>query len=331
MKKNSRLQNWIAPGEKLLPDFIIGGAMKCGTTTLHQILDKHPQIFIPTDEIGFFDIDNHLQHSDYSFYHKGKNKWTAQIMNENPSKMWDWYLKKFAGKEKFLKGEDSTTYLASKIAAERIAIQKKEIKLIFLLRQPTMRAYSNYYHMLRRGKVIYSFEDTIKYSPYCILNRSLYKEQLEHYYEVIPKERIKVVLFEELIANTESVIREICDFIQVDFKKIPADVLKTHANRAKLPIILFLQLKKNYLLRNFGSTYYAHSLPNIPPEFSGSTPIKRKLVNLIHFAMSPLVKKRPPEINETTKAFLDEYFYKELDGIDELVNKDILSKWFKAG
>ncbi|WP_445666638.1 sulfotransferase [Fodinibius sp. AD559] len=56
----------------VIPDFIIAGAMKCGTTSLHYILSKHPQIFIPDEEINFFDLDEFDQHKDFIMYKNGK-------------------------------------------------------------------------------------------------------------------------------------------------------------------------------------------------------------------------------------------------------------------
>ena len=92
---------WKATNHKLLPDFIIGGAMKSGTSTLHTILSHHPDIFIPSDEIHFFDIDNILQHPDFNFYENGK--WVYQSMEKNPEKMWKWYHNKFEKHEHKIK------------------------------------------------------------------------------------------------------------------------------------------------------------------------------------------------------------------------------------
>ena len=51
-------EDWLAPTEIRLPNFIICGAMKSGTSTVHQILNQHPRISIPDKEIHFFDSDN---------------------------------------------------------------------------------------------------------------------------------------------------------------------------------------------------------------------------------------------------------------------------------
>ncbi len=323
-----RLENWTAPDPNMLPDFVIAGTMKSGTTTLHRILDKHPKIFMPAQEIGFFDMDNPLQHGDFNFYHPDKDRWTTQSMKDRPQKMWDWYLNKFSAAEKPVKGEDSPTYITFKTAAERIALQKKPVKLIFLLRQPSLRAYSNYYHLFRRGKAIYSFENTLRFIPHSILSRSLYKQQLEYYYQFIPANRIKVFLFEDLITKTADVIREICGFLNINFDEFPANVMQTHANVAKLPLFGLFQRVKNYHMQGLGRAYYADLLPNAP-DYKRTRASVMRIVNAAHFFLNPQIRRKPPEINPGTKAFLDEYFYKELQGIDELVGTEILSRWFE--
>jgi len=143
---------WTSQKPESLPDFIIGGAMKSGTTSLHAILNSHPDIGISHNELGFFDIDNLLQHPDFNFYDKINDKWINQSMQDHPELLWKWYYEQFEGLKKTASviGEDSTTYLCSEIAAQRIALQKKPIKLIFILRHPTKRTVSNYLHSIRK-------------------------------------------------------------------------------------------------------------------------------------------------------------------------------------
>ncbi|MEM5564591.1 sulfotransferase [Psychroserpens sp. AS72] len=320
------MNNWIAPKTDLLPDFIIGGAMKSGTSTIHNILEKHPKVFIPKKEIGFFDIDNILEHSDFNFF--ADNKWVSQSMEKDPEKMWSWYQEKFKGNESCLMGEDSTTYLASKIAAKRISLQKKDIKLIFVLRQPSLRAYSNYYHLLRTGRATHSFEDTLRFNPFTVINRSLYKEQIESYYKFIPKSRIKVVLFEDLIENQEAVIKELCQFLNLNFDELPADSLNIHSNKASVPKSITRQFQKNALLRSLANAKYANDLP-----FKSLTEIKQrpfiiKAINKVYGKINPKLAIKPPEILPETKTFLDAYFYNQLLGLDELIDQEVMSKWF---
>jgi hypothetical protein len=322
------INKWISKTPEALPDFIIGGAMKSGTTTLHAILNQHPAISIAHDELGFFDMDSILQHPDFNFFDSKENLWIAQDIKSNPNLYWDWYHSKFTHLEGLIKGEDSATYLASSKAAQRIASQKKPIKLIFVLRHPTERAISNYLHALKSGRAIYSLEDTLRYNPYSILTRSLYKEQLSHYYNYIPAERIKVVLFEDLISNTRACISEVCEFIGVDPIKLEDQVFKTHSNKTKLPKSISFQLARNKLFRYYGNYRYSHFLPS-SPKFQKPIPVVHKALDKLHKKLNPHRSDHKFTIHESTKALLDDFFRTELIGIDELTKKTIYNKWFK--
>src|SRR4029453_15619679 len=85
-------------------------------------------------------------------------------------------------------GEDSTTYMASSKASRRIARLLPNVKLIFMLRDPVTRAYSHYWHLVKTGPVIYDFESTLRHTPYTILQRGYYKEQIERFMEYFPED-----------------------------------------------------------------------------------------------------------------------------------------------
>ncbi|MEM6522304.1 MAG: sulfotransferase [Bacteroidota bacterium] len=316
---------WIAKKPELLPDFIIGGAMKSGTTTIHQILATHPDVYIVPEEVNFFDIDNVLEHPDFSFFHKKSEGWITQNMGSDYVKIWQWYRKKFENKEDFLKGEDSTTYLASPIAAERIAQQKKAIKLVFILRQPSMRAFSNYLHLLRTGRATLSFEGMITTYPHVILNRSMYYTQLQVYYNLFKKERIHIVLFEDLINDSKVVIDGIIDFLSLDKNKFDYANLNIHSNKTKEPYSLQLQLFKNKIFSNYAKFSYKDSLP-IMTSRNGIYVYDffERLYRKTFFKS----RNRNLRISDATKSFLDNFFYDNLKGIDQLTGRSIIEKWF---
>src|SRR5690625_4007526 len=327
--KSIKRNNWVSDHPDKLPDFIIAGAMKSGTTTLHSILDRHPSVKMAHGELGFFDMDSILSHPDFHFYDNRTQKWTVQSMEESPEKLWNWYYSHFEyiKKDGVLIGEDSTTYLSSPLAAQRIALQQKPIKLIFLLRNPTKRTISNYLHALKSGRAIYNLEDTLRYIPNSILRRSMYKEQLESYYKHIPDERIKVIVFEDFISNTKYSIAEICEFLEIDFNDFQESDLLLHSNKTKIPKYENLQLLRNRLLRYYGDHRYMN-MPVMPKDFQADIPWSHKLINKINKKINPMkadVKYIPkPE----TVAYLDAFFRTEMQGLDDLVKKDITSRWF---
>ena len=243
--------------------------------------------------------------------------------------MWDWYSSKFQSGVGKLLGEDSTSYLTSKFAAERISIQEPGIKLIFMLRQPSKRAYSNYHHLVRSGVVAHSFEDVLQFNPSLVLKRSLYKDQLEWYYKFIPKENIKVVVFEDLIEDPKKVMTAVCSFLKIESNELDSALFEMHANPGKFPLFLGIHKLKNLWFRSYGNSFYLKSLPFKAPV----NVIKRawfpKLINRIHGTLNPLKVRKASQMNPATQEFLDAYFKKELAGLDTLVGFEILSKWFK--
>jgi len=318
---------WQAPDINKIPDFIICGAMKSGTTSLHAMLNQHPDVFIPQKELNFFDCDNPLQHPDFNAY--AKLQWQSHMLNEtNKSDYWLWYQQQFSpAEQRQVLGEDSTTYLASPLAAKRIAQQDKKIKLIVMLRQPSQRAYSNYWHLVRTGRAIYSFEDTLLLNPSSVLDRSLYLNQIEGYLKYFPKEQIKFVIFEEFLKNKKAVLKELCEFIGVDYNALPRSVENLHENKTSYPKYYRLQLLKNRLLPLAGNlTYQKHFCT----ENAIKTPFNfLRYVNAAHRKVNPLVTRKPIAMTKSTKQFLDDYFKSELEGIDDLIGHDVSSLWFK--
>jgi len=124
-----------------LPNFLCAGAAKCGTTSLHAILAEHPQIFLPQrKEIHFFEN------------------------NGNYSKGLDWYSKYFKNaNEKKVIGEITADYMFFDYVPERIIeALGKNIKIIFMLRNPVDRSYSEYLFNVRRGFFKGTFEEAIQ-------------------------------------------------------------------------------------------------------------------------------------------------------------------------
>jgi len=318
-------QGWQAPKPELLPDFIICGAMKTGTTTLHDMLNKHPGVFIPEREVHFFDLDNPLQHPDFNQVIAGQ--WQHRKLEQAPKDYWSWYQAQFAGATSLqVVGEDSTTYLASALAAKRIGMQDKAIKLIVMLRHPTKRAVSNYWHLVRSGRATYSFADTLCFNPYSVLNRSLYSTQINDLLNHIPAEQIKFVIFEDFIANKARVLNDICDFIGVDASQLPDDVLNVHANATYYPRFVSLQLWFNRLLPGAAQLQY-HQRFSLADKQSQHWTVLRVLKG-IHRRINPMVKRKPAAIGEITSANLDNYFIEQLADLNELVGRDVMSLWF---
>lgn len=184
----------MAGSARAVPDFIIIGAMKSGTTTLYQYLCQHADIFMTTPkEPGYF--------SRNEVYQKGP----------------EWYLSLFANARPGQKiGEASTCYSRWPTYAhvpERIFKSNPKTKLIYLLRHPVDRAYSHYGHLrFYHDKTYPSFEDALVAEPE-IVDASKYMCQIEQFLQFFPKEQLYLVDFDGLIANPKDAVNEILAFI----------------------------------------------------------------------------------------------------------------------
>ncbi len=175
------------------PDFIIIGAMKCATSTLHEQLALQPGLFMSRPkEPNFF--------SDDDVYAKG----------------WDWYRALFQGaEEQALCGESSThytkrpTYLRT---VDRMSRLLPRLKLIYIMRDPIDRLVSQYLHEYIRGNINVSIDEAIEQHPELIAY-SLYSMQMEPYREAFGPENVLPVFFEHLVSQPQRTLERICRFI----------------------------------------------------------------------------------------------------------------------
>ncbi|MEO0532120.1 MAG: sulfotransferase [Planctomycetota bacterium] len=185
-----------------LPDFVIVGAPKCGTTTLYQYLLRHPGIFMSTPkEMSFF--------SKPEVYARG----------------FPWYTALFepAGDDQ-LCGEASTTYArwpTYEGTAERMADAVPEARLIYLVRNPVDRVYSFYAHRMRE-QVSAGIDEFLAATPEAI-HSGLYMSQLDELLRHFPREQLHVLLLDDLKASPQAVIDGVLGFLGLDSIDLAAE------------------------------------------------------------------------------------------------------------
>ena len=131
---------------RVLPDFVVIGSSKSGTTSLHHYIIQHPSI-IAERNVHFFE-----------YIHTDSIEWYRAHF---PTKVYK-NFKKIIRKEKLIVGEQTATYLFHPLIPKRIHDTLKTVKLIVVLRNPVDRAYSNYQHQVREGIEKQTFEEAIK-------------------------------------------------------------------------------------------------------------------------------------------------------------------------
>ncbi|GAA5034721.1 sulfotransferase [Marivirga lumbricoides] len=199
-----------------LPDFLIIGAGKSGTTSLDNYLKQHPQIFISErKEPNFFGYELN-QLSDFSVKSE-IDHYKGSVTNLEE------YLKLFSSSQPGqLKGETSNTYMYHTTAAERIYHYNPNIKLIAILRQPAERLYSRFLHLARENELpSENFSDCFDKSSIWwwrndLVKEGMYAQYLTKYYKLFDQNQIKIFLFEDLKSHPEKLFKDIFEFLNVD-------------------------------------------------------------------------------------------------------------------
>lgn len=183
----------------ILPNFLIVGAAKAGTTTLYEHFRAHPEIFMPRlKEPRFFCYEGSGERIDYP----------VQTAEE--------YAALFAeGAGAKARGEASVHYLPHPRAAQRIRDLIPEARIVAALRDPVDRAYSTY-QMNQRNRNVNSalpFIDALRQEPGL---RYTYGDKLGRYFDLFPRERIAVVLLDDIEARPARTMADLYGFLGVD-------------------------------------------------------------------------------------------------------------------
>jgi hypothetical protein len=204
-----------------LPDFLIIGAQKAGTTALFAYLRWHPEVMGPSwKEVSFFDRRYGGERSYRSSFPAWPRRWVvARRRGVRP-----------------LVGEASPSYIFHPLAPRRVAEMVPNVRLIALLRDPVERAYSHYQHEVSLGREPLSFEDALDAEDerlggevermvaepsyfseawwnYTYVARGRYAEQFERWFEVFPREQLLVVFTDELRDDTHGSYARVLEFI----------------------------------------------------------------------------------------------------------------------
>jgi hypothetical protein len=178
----------------MLPDYLIIGAARCGTTYIAQVLRSHPEVFMARQkELHFFERD----------YDKGMAFYESNFPPED------------TGQYKVI-GEATPAYLYFPEVPERIHRHLPDAKLIVSLRNPIDAAYSAYwkaYSADERTRRM-TFEQKLEKEPRLIAG-GRYAEQLARYLALFPRERIHVIVYEQLVARPEAEFRRLFRFLGV--------------------------------------------------------------------------------------------------------------------
>jgi len=180
----------------MLPNFLIIGAAKAGTTSLYHYVRSHPEAFMPAKkELSFFCEEFH--------WRQGVRWYEAQFEN--------------AGSALAI-GEASpryTVYPVYRGVPERIAALLPDVRLVYLVREPIGRMRSHYVDRVAHGLESQPIEEALSSNPFYI-SSSRYALQLAQYVEHFARERILVITSDELMQNRQEVLSRLFRFLGID-------------------------------------------------------------------------------------------------------------------
>jgi len=282
------------------PEYIVIGAAKCGTSSLCNYLNVHPDVYMTQPkELDFF----------------GREGIDEKIQS---------YCSHFDNKNNRISGEGSVSYmLYSKLAAEQIKKFIPDVKLIVMLRNPIDRFYSDFWFNVNRGAVVYKkglFEGVIDntmevpYSPVhklsyrdSLITKGDYAFHLNNYLKYFEKDNIKIIFFEDLINDRQSVLNSVFNFLGVRDASI--DAPSKIYNKTRYPG----KLNSVYVL-------WKHLKPYLPKDLIVNN--RQKLVKLKELFFS----EKKPEFSPEARKKLASIYLDSINELELLVERD-LSHW----
>jgi hypothetical protein len=197
-----------------LPTFMLIGAQKSGTTSMNLYLRSHPEVCLPASPVYYYD--------------------------RNFDKGVDWYRSQFQPSDLHRAiGDGTPEYLYIEPVAERMAALVPRAKLIAVLRNPVDRAYSHYWHNRTRQREPLEFADALAAEPkrltdsdlvhaarYAYFDRGCYVKQLDRFRQLFGRDRLHVLLTDDLREDRSRAMRQVYEFIGVDAAFVASDLTR---------------------------------------------------------------------------------------------------------
>ena len=295
-----------------MPNFLIIGTAKAGTTSLYRYLDQHPEIYMsPNKEPRFFVYDG----EEMDPLHPIHTKTITDLKS---------YQQLFEGVtgEKAI-GEASPAYLVEPKAPERIYHYIPNAKIIAILRNPAERAYSHFLHLVKHnyetchdfGLTLENIEELqigswVPRRDYLLFG--YYSKNLKRYYDIFDKKQIKILLFDDLKRDPIALIQETLRFLEVDDTFVPD--ITIHHSVSGIP--------KSRALQKL--IVEANSVKTFIKPFFRKFISKNKQNRLEYWLMSRNMSK--PEFPQEVRSYLIDLYREDILNLQELIQRD-LSTW----
>lgn len=267
---NKRFFRILTSSVRTLPDFLIVGAQKCGTTSLYNYLTEHPCVMPAVmKEVHFFDVNF--------------NKSTIWYRSFFPTVVIKNYFKRIY-KRNLITGESSPYYLFHPHVPKRIFSILPNVKIVMLLRNPVDRAYSHYNQEVKlrfeylsfkeaieleqerlNGEVEKILEDENYYSynhgHYSYLARGIYVDQIKNWLRFFSKKQVLILRSEDFFRNPAKITKKIFKFLEIPnwsdikYKKFAEGSYKKMDNEIRENLIRYFKLHNQRLYKFLGKDF----------------------------------------------------------------------------
>jgi len=286
-----------------LPNFMMIGVAKAGTTSVSRYLDQHPQIFMcPIKATNFFGYEDAR---DWRWTDEGE----PPLLRNFPVRTFEAYQAQFAGAPAAIAiGEVSPQYFRCPTAAQRIHECIPNVKLLASLRNPVDRAFSGFLMRTRRGEAVKgSYKELTAQSSH--VKEGFYYRRLKRYLDLFPRDQMKIYLFEEFKKDPAKIVDDLYEFLGVD-RNVPVDTSVRH-NPAAIPKIRLLN-------RLFYSPTLIRMAKSMFPNLKGTL----KRIRQLNLGTAP---KLPADL----RTELLNLYREDILKLEELLGRD-LSIWLKG-
>ena len=298
------------------PDVFIVGAPKCGTSAMDRYLAAHPDIYMARKEMHVFGADLRFGRQ---FYRRDQAAYVAEFAQRNGERH---------------AGEASVWYLLSRQAAAEIHAFNPEARIIIMLREPADMLYSLYSQFRFDGnEPLPTFEEALgaeedrrarrrlgrqTYFAQGLVYRDTarYTQQVQRYFDVVGRERVHVVIYDDLVADARATYVGVLQFLGLDSACAETDFPVINGNKTVKHSAL-RGLLNDPLLRST-AVAVGRRLPR--SVFGALQNVERRLWNL-----NSRAALRPPLAPEV-RARLKREFAPEVERLSELLGRD-LTHW----
>ena len=298
-----------------LPNFLIVGAAKSGTSALHNYLNQHPDVFMPSYNTEGINV------KEPQFFVK------QMVMNRIHSGVWDWesYKDLFKQAQNYQAiGEASVFYLYYFEEAIKNIKQylTNEVKIIIILRNPINRAFSAHQHVSRSIKENLSFEDAIALEEKRLMNNEtltpmvmykdmgLYCAMVNAYLESF--NNVHIILYDDFAKNTDNELKKVFRFLDIN-ENVKVDSRKKHnvgGVRWNNSVVKSILLNNNKL-KTIANKYFS-----------------KRIIEKIRDFLSHLFKRKVVKMKTSTKEDLISFYKKDIIKLSKLINRD-LTLWLR--